>query len=231
MSAMLTVETFKNSLPPGVKKSVDQSLVDNVNQMVLDPEFREAYRDNLIGYTHVMAKGKFKIQSYIDAVRYVSFKLMGDSNIAAHTKTFPDKHKLWAQQQVASKDIASYVTAYNKTKLVNLIYEQTIVPAYVLNQDLFQKALNVQAELMLTANSEKVRAEAANSLLTHLKKPETHKVELDIGMKEDQSIKALRDSTMELVAQQKQMIQAGAMGAQEVAHTRLTIDGEAEVVE
>jgi len=230
MSELLSTEQFKQALPPQVKKLVSQEVIDNLNNMVIDPEFREAYRDNLLGYTNVMAQGKFKIQSYIDAVRYVSFKLMGDNNITAHSKTFPDKHKNWAIQQVASKDIASYVTAYNKSKLVNLIYEQTIVPAHVLNQDLFQKALNVQAELMISASSEKVRAEAANSLLSHLKMPETKKVELDIGIKEDKSVEALRQSTMELVAQQREMIRAGVLDAQAAAHSKLVIDGEAEEV-
>ena len=173
-----------------------------------------------------MKDGKFKMESYINAVRYVGFKLRGDSNIDAYVKTFPDKYQRFINQGVNSKDIASYVTAYNKSKLVNLIYEQTLVPSYVLNQDLYQKALNVQAELMMTAASEKVRTEAANSLLSHLKMPETKKVELDIGMKEDKTIEALRASTLELVAQQRKMIQAGAMNAQEVAHTKLIIEGE-----
>jgi hypothetical protein len=34
---------------------------------------------------------------------------------------------------------------------------QTLVPSYVLNADLYQKALNTSAELMISAKSEKVR--------------------------------------------------------------------------
>ncbi len=226
MSNMLSVEQFQKVLPPQVKKNVDQDLVDHINKLITDPEEREQFRDNLLSYANVMKDGKFKMESYINAVRYVGFKLRGDSNIDAYVKTFPDKYQRFINQGVNSKDIASYVTAYNKSKLVNLIYEQTLVPSYVLNQDLYQKALNVQAELMMTASSEKVRTEAANSLLSHLKMPETKKVELDIGMKEDKTIEALRASTMELVAQQRKMIQAGAMNAQEVAHTKLIIEGE-----
>ncbi|WP_027854434.1 hypothetical protein [Marinobacterium litorale] len=226
MSGLLTAEQFRKALPPQVKKSVNQELIDKVNQTISDPAFREVYRDNLLGYANVMSKGKFKIQSYLDAVRYVSYKLLGDSNIVAYTKTFPDKYQDFITRGVDSKDIASYVTAYNKSKLVNLIYEQSLVPSWVLNQDLYQKALNVQAELMITAQSEKVRTDAANSILTHLKMPETQKVELEVGMKEDSTIQALRESTAELVRQQRLMMQSGAMDAQEVAHTKLAIEGE-----
>lgn len=227
---MLTIDQFKTALPDKVKKSVNQELIDQINKTLSEPELYEAYRDNLMSYTRVMADGRFKIQNYIDAVKYVSHKLMGCSNIDAYTKTFPDKYQNFLAQGVVAKDIASYVTAYNKSKLVNLIFEQTLIPAYVLNQDLYQKALNTQAELMITAKSEKVRCDAANSLLTHLKMPETQKVELEIGVREDSSIAALRATTLELARQQRLMVESGAMNAQEVAHGRLIIEGEAREV-
>lgn len=226
----LTAEQFKQVLPDKVKKSVSQELIDQINTTLSEPEMYEAYRDNLLSYSKVMADGRFKIDQYISAVKYVSHKLMGATNIEAYSKTFPDKMQRFAAQGVSAKDIASYVTAYNKSKLVNLIFEQTLIPSYVLNQDLYQKALNTQAELMVSAKSEKVRCDAANSLLTHLKMPETQKVELEIGVKEDSAIAALRATTMELARQQRLMLEAGAMNAQEVAHSRLVIEGEAREV-
>ena len=227
---MLTLDQFQLALPDKVKKSINQELIDQINNTLSDPEMYESYRDNLISYTKVMADGKFKVTQYIDAVRYVSFKLMGCTNIEAYTKTFPDKYQRFIQQGVQAKDIASYVTAYNKSKLVNLIFEQTLIPSHVLNQDLYQRALNVQADLMINAKSEKVRCDAANSLLTQLKAPEVKKVELDIGVKEDGSIAALRATTLELARQQRLMVESGAMNAQEVAHGKLIIEGTAEVV-
>lgn len=228
---MLTLDQFQLALPDKVKKSINQELIDQINNTLSDPEMFESYRDNLISYTKVMADGKFKVTQYIDAVRYVSFKLMGCTNIEAYTKTFPDKYQRFIQQGVQAKDIASYVTAYNKSKLVNLIFEQTLIPSHVLNQDLYQRALNVQADLMINAKSEKVRCDAANSLLTQLKAPEVKKVELDIGVKEDSSIAALRATTLELARQQRLMVESGAMNAQDVAHGKLIIEGIVEVVE
>ena len=228
---MLTLDQFKLALPDKVKKSINQELIDQINNTLSDPEMFESYRDNLISYTKVMADGKFKVTQYIDAVRYVSFKLMGCTNIEAYTKTFPDKYQRFIQQGIVAKDIASYVTAYNKSKLVNLIFEQTLIPSHVLNQDLYQRALNVQADLMMNAKSEKVRCDAANSLLTQLKAPEVKKVELDIGIREDSAIANLRATTLELARQQRLMLESGVMDAQEIAHGKLIIEGTAEVVE
>ena len=225
MSNALTIEQFKNALPDKVKKSINQELIDQINKTLSDPDMYEQYRDNMLSYTSVMQDGRFKLSNYLEAVKYVSHKLMGCTNIDAYTKTFPDKVNNFIAQGVSSKDIASYVTAYNKSKLVNLIFEQTLVPHYVLNQDLYQKALNVQAELMVSANSEKVRSDAANSILTHLKMPETQKVELNIGVKEDGSIAALREATMALAAAQRLSLQSGQATVLDVAHSRV-IEGE-----
>lgn len=224
--ALLTVEQFKMALPDKVKKSVNQQLIDQINATLGDPNMYENYRDNLLSYTRVMADGKFKIDNYVSAVKYVSHKLMGATNLEAYMKTFPEKYQRFLMQGIESKDIASYVTAYNKSKLVNLIFEQTLIPSYVLNQDLYQKALNVQADLMMNAKSEKVRTDAANSLLTQLKMPEVKKVELDIGVKEDSSINRLREATLELARQQRLMMESGAMTAQEVAHSKVITDVE-----
>lgn len=227
----LSIEQFQRALPDKVKPTINQELIDKINKTLSEPELYEAYRENLVSYTQVMNDGRFKVANYIDAVKYVSHKLMGCTNIGAYSKTFPERITRLQNQGTDAKDIASYVTAYNKSKLVNLILEQTLVPSYVLNQDLYQKALNVQADLMMSARSEKVRSDAANSLLSHLKMPETQKVELSLGVKEDSSIQALRETTMALAEQQKRMLQAGAMNAEQVAHSKLVIDVKATEID
>lgn len=232
MTTPLTMEQFNKTLPAKVKKSMNQQLLDQINNTIMDPIVMESYRENLLGFSHVMKEGKFKMESYIDAVRYVSYKMMGDTNIGAYVKTFPSRYQTFLNNNTSDKDIASYVTSYNKNKLVNLVYEQTLIPTHVLNADIFQKAINTQAELMMTANSEKVRSDAANSLLTHLKAPETKKVELDIAVSEGSAISELRATTQALSDTLKQGIQSGTLNAKEAAHSKLVIDVEdAEIVE
>lgn len=217
----LTVEQFKSVLPDKMKKGVNQELIDSVNKSLADPDMYETYRDNLLSYAHVMRDGRFKLKDYVNAIKYVSHKLMGASNQQAYIKTFPDKYADFVARGVLAKDIASYITAYNKSKLVNLVFEQTLIPSWVLNQDMYQAALNKQFELMNSAKSEKVQSDAANSLLNHLKPPEVQKLELDIGVKENSTLDVLRKATMELVAQQKLSIQSGVVDAKDVAEYRV----------
>lgn len=219
----LSIEEFKQALPKSLQRSVNPELVKQINDKLSDPDMCEMYRDNMIGYVSVMSQGRFKLASYVDAVKYVSLRLQDRTCIEAFSMTFPEKIQRWNLLNYAGKDIASNVTSYNKSKLVNLIYEQTLTPFWVINQDIYQKAINVQAELMVTAKSEKVRSDAANSLLTQLKPPEVAKVELDITHRPDSTIDALRQSTQQLVDMQQNMIENGAFNAQQIAQTPLKI--------
>jgi hypothetical protein len=206
----MTENEFKEALPVEFKKSVNPILMKQVNGILADPETMQYFRENVLSYTGVMKEGRFKTSQYINAIRYVSFKLFGASNKDAYAKTFPEKMVYYKKQGTSSKDIASYSTAYNKTKLVNLIFAQTMIPVHILNASTFQAALNVQAGLMMTAYSEKVRCDAADSVLKHLKPPEIKaQVELDIGTRQDKTLDILRDTTSALVNQQKAMMRQG----------------------
>lgn len=227
MVDVLSEEQFKEALPPRLRRNVSPELIEGVNKALADPEFYEQYRNNLLSYTKVMQEGKFKLSSYIDAVRYVSYKLQGRTNINAYGLTFPEKIQRFAEEGVSDKDISSYVSAYNKSKLVVLITEQTLVPSWILNQDLYQQALNTQAYLMMNSNSDKVRTDAADSILKHLKMPETQTVELNVNTRQDSTIAALRETVQQLVTQQRSMIETGAMSASQMAASRLeVIEGE-----
>ena len=221
----LTIDQFKAALPATLKKTINQKLINEINVKLSDPDMYETFRENLLGYVHVMRNGKFKTSGYVDAIKYVSYKLMDKTNTEAFRLTFPQKIADWNARGVTVKDQGSYITAYNKSKLVMLIFEQTLTPFWVMNQDIYQKAINTQAELMMTANSEKVRSDAANSILNHLKPPETSKIELDIGIKEGSVIDALRESTQALVNQQKEMLRSGALNIKQIAHSNI-IEGE-----
>lgn len=206
---MLTKEQIEKAVPAHLKSNITQSLVDLVNNVSGDPEFAEQVRQNFISYTSVLKDGKFKTEDYLNAVTYVSYKVMGYSNQESYAKTFPQRYAALVAKQTSSKDIAAYVSAYNKGKLVNLILEQTLVPSWVLNQDLYQRAINVQAELMINSAIDKVRCEAANSLLTHLTKPKEVGPLLSIDMRESSGMNEMRELLAKMASTQQQLISSG----------------------
>lgn len=221
---MLTKELVERAVPATLKSSITQQLVDRINNATTDPIIAESIRENFIHYTGVLRDGKFKTEDYLNAVMYVSFKLLGDSNLQAYTKTFPQRYQDLLTKGTSSKDIAAYVAAYNKGKLVNLVFEQSAVPSWVLNQHIYQEAINEQYTLMTTAQSEKVRTEAANSLLTHLKRPEVIKSQIDVNLKDSSGMTELKEAMRQMAEQQRSMIQNGAT-AKMIASTPI-VDAE-----
>ena len=206
----MTVELLKATLPKALQGSATQELADKINNIALDPEVAEEVRENFLTYTKVLQEGKFKTESYLDAIVYVTHKLMGYSNQDAYIRTFPQRYQALVARGCSAKDLSAYVAAYHANKLVNLILEQSIIPSWLLNRDIYQRAINTQFELMTDPNvSAKVRSDAANSILTHLKQPETKKLELEVGMKEAGGIADLIATMNQLARQQKELIQAG----------------------
>lgn len=217
---MLSLDELKQALPSHLRSAASQDLLDKVNQISSDPDMAREIRDNFVSYSIVLKDGKFKTEDYLNAVAYVSYKVMGYTNAESYKRTFPDRYTGLVARGASDKEISSYVSAYNKNKLVNLVLEQTMIPIHILNQDAVQKAINVQVELMTTANSEKVRADAANSILTHLKAPETKKFELDIGVKETQGMNELKNMMTQLAERQLELIAQGVQ-TREIAHQTL----------
>lgn len=217
MSEPLTREQFQKVLPKDVRGRVTDDVIDNINKLLTEPELRDTFRDNLLSFGNIMNDGRYKLQGYIDACRFVSYKLLGSTTMEAYVKTFPDRYQRLVSENTPDNVVSAYAAAFNKTQLVMKIFEQTLVPTHVLNADIYQKAINVQAYLMVNANSEKVRTDAANSLLNALKKPEASKVQLDISYKEDKTLEELRATTQALVEQQKRLLEEKVINAKDVA--------------
>jgi len=221
----LTVDQVEKALPANLKHAATQQLADQINNIVSDPLVAEQVRNNFISYTAVLKEGKFKTEDYLHAVTYVSFKLMGLSNQDAYFRTFPNRHAALVAKGTTSKDIAAYVSAYNRGKLVNLILEQTLVPTWVLNQDLYQRAINTQADLMINAQSEMVRTTAANSILTHLAKPKEAGPLINLDMRETSGMNELKDMLTALAKKQQEAIKEGGLTTKDIADQKV-IEGE-----
>lgn len=220
---MLTLQQVAHALPPNLKNNVTQQLVDNINNCVADPVMAEAIKDNFLSYTQVLSEGKFKTEDYLSAVIYVSFKLMGMSNQDAYARTFPARYRTLLNNGTSAKDISSYVSMYNKGRLVNLILEKSLIPTWVLNQHIYQKAINVQADLMSNANSEMVRMQAANSILTHLVKPKEVGPLINLDLRESSGLNELKATLTQLAQQQRDLISNG-ITTKQIADQGLVID-------
>ncbi|UKL14825.1 terminase small subunit [Stenotrophomonas phage C121] len=226
MSNQLTITDVRDALPANLKNAASQALVDQINNVCADPDMAEYVREGFITYTKVLTEGKYKMDDYINAVLFVSYKMGGHSNQEAWQKTFPQRYAALVAKGTSAKDVSSHVSMYARGKLVNAILEKSIIPFWVINQDNRQKALNVQVELMMNAQSEMVRMQAANSVLVHTDKPkELATSAVQININESDGMAALKQQML-LLAQSQQAAIGQGVSPKDVAAMELVIDGE-----
>lgn len=226
LMSLITKEQLRSSLPTNLRGSISDELVEMINN-VGDPIIADQIRDNFVSFSSVLNEGKFKILDYLNAVKYVSYKLMGNTNRDAYVKTFPERYNRFVANGVSNKDIASYVASYNNGKLVNMVREQSMVPMWVLNQDKFQLAVNTCAQLMMDENiNPRERVAAAGHLMTHLQKPkEAANVALNVNIAESSGMQEMKDTITELARYQRDMIMKG-VPTKDIAEQRLVTDVE-----
>ena len=216
---MSMLESIKKLVPKAQRTLITEDFVNRLEASMKDSIIAEEFKDNFITYLNVLSKGKYKMEDYISAVKYVSFKLLGYSNINAYAATFPERYERLVKE---GQQIDAFVSMYNKNKLVIQIYEQTIVPSYVLNAPLHQQALNTLASMI---QDEDVRGmtkvKACEAILAYTKQPEVIKGELTIGIEQSDTINDLREVTEQLAKTYREALANGTKTLKQVAESRI----------
>ena len=225
----LTVHQLRAAAPLSVRKNITQKMCDMINTDLDGSEVKQEYREHLISWIDVMKEGKWKVQDYINACKYMTLKLTGDTQQSAWVKVFPDRFQAMVDKGQSDKAIAARISLYNSNPLVQKIAERTLPAIHVLNSDILQEAINTSAELMRSAKSETVRQKAASTLIENLKPPEALKVDLNVGVSND-TVEDLREITRGLAVQQRKMIESGGMSAGDVAEMGI-IKKQEEVID
>ena len=224
----LTIEDIKRAVPAKLKVAINQDIVDKINNVSKDPELAKSIQDNFITYSLVLREGKYKVEDYLNAVTFCTYKVMGMSNVDAYIKTFPTRHQMLVARGATEKDISSFVANYFRNKMVQSILEKTIIPFHILNQDARQEALNVQVQLMMTAKSEMVRMKAADSVLAHTEAPTATGPLLNVNIGKSSAMEDLERTMSELARMQQNALKDGLMTIEELAKQKIV---EAEVIE
>ncbi len=218
------------------KTVITDELVTTLNMIILDePEVGDLIKDNFLSYGNVLKDGKYSIEKYLNAVTFVSYKLMNMTNMDAYCHTYPNRYEKLKKrymdvegysQEDFDQKVSSYVYAVAKSKLVTTILSQVQIPTKLLNMGLLQEAINVDAYLMHNAKSEMVREKAANTLIQYLGNDEDNKIQIDVGYKKDDIIEQYEVAMKKMVEEQLDQIHKGA-DVKQIANAQIL---EAEVV-
>ena len=224
----ITREDLKLTMQPAFVAKIPDEAIEQINTLINDPDMGDFYHENMVTYQKILSEGRYKTEHYLNAIKYCSHIVKGDTQKEAYTHTFPDRIKYWDTIGKVQKDRANLISAYQASQLVQKILSQAMVPVWLMNQDLYQKALNTQVELMQGSNSDMVRHLAAKTVLETLKRPEEAKLSIDINQKETTFMRELKDAVQDLVIAQKRGIESGLLTVKEAAEAEIKIGTNSE---
>ena len=222
----MTVDELNGSLPKAYKGKASQAMIDAFNER-LDDSIKEDVQEKLVSLNNLLLEGKYSVEYYMDCVAYVSYKMSGYTNQDAWAKVFPERYKALTDAKKSPKDISSHVSNFHNRTLVGKIMAQAMLPAYITNAHHYQTAINALVKVITTSEKPRDIIEASGTLMTHLKPPETKKIELNVGVNTSSALEDLRMATAKLAEQQEQMIKSKMYTARDAAH-QMIIEGEYE---
>lgn len=203
--------TVKGMIPKKYHGQISPVLIHRLNtcdtDIIVKGTIHQVFWDNI----SLMAEHDIKFEDYIDGSIFVGYKYHGSTNTDAFIKTFPKMYQKMIQNGDDLKLVARLASGYSKRKVVVSIMEQALSKMWIHNIDAYQKAIDTQVMLMDHAKSEKVRCDAANSILTHLARPKevVNNNIVNFDMRSHAGLDDLKESLAELASKQLGLIKKG----------------------
>lgn len=204
---MVTTEQVELAL--GSRRNwASQELVTTLN--ALETDGADLVRENWLTHANILREGTYSMEQYTTAIKYVSLKQMGHTNQQAYSIALSDRYQELVAKGYDDQRISSHVAAYHKGALVQKLLAQSTIPLYMLYQDEAHKAVKTLVDVMENEEaSPRTRAEAADKLLNHIKRPEAAKVELEVTQKQGDGMMELHAMMRDLAQKQLAAIAAG----------------------
>lgn len=214
---LLTVEDVQNALPSR-KNAITQELVDVLNEVKDEAEFQgEPLLNTAVVYEKLMINNKASVREFVDAIRFCAYLVTMDDNYTeAYKKTFYYRDFVKERINADTKSIkyaeltsaASRYRRNNKLVADLLVYSQA--PLEIMFLGWRYKAVGVLADTMMNAKLDRDKINAAKELLVATKGPETKRIELDIGVKENSAIASLNEQLSVMAGKQVMLLESGA---------------------
>lgn len=223
----LTVESVKRAVGRNRVRYVDEEFVETLKKSLKESQIEGIYAENFFGWIDCI--GSNTLMSYVNAVKFVSWKLYGLTDINAYRATFPDRFARFVEEKKSRDYINGFASMYSRGKLVVELMKRTLIPSYVLNAPVFQEAINKLVEIIRDDSVKPMpKIKACETILNYTKQPEVIEGNLKIDLGRNDMIGELRDVTEKLAGTIMEGLNRGGITLGEVAKRKLSIADDYE---
>lgn len=204
---MITAEQLELAL--GSRRNwASEELLNTLNTLEVDGA--DLVRENWLTHATILREGTYSMEQYTTAIKYVSLKQMGHTNQQAYSIALADRYQRMVAEGYDDRRISSHIAAYHKGALVQKLLAQSTVPLYMLYQDETHKMLAKLVSIATNSDASfKTQVEAADKFLTHTKRPEAAKIELNVNHTQTDGMQELQIMMRQVAARQLAAIEAG----------------------
>lgn len=236
-STEVTMEDMKR-LFPKKKESITEELITIINDANNNPFFSgDEFMNNILTYKDVMEKQKASLKDYLAAIRFCAYLESEDYNLTeaykkSHCHTEFVRERLDSPTNSAEyKQLTNAASRYRKRPLIVQILTQSQLGLHLMFQGEQYRAINVLSDIMVNGRSEMARVAAAKELLANTKAPETHKIELDIGIRNESAMESLNAQLAQFAMQSMEQLRSGQVDLKTLGSMKVEeeiIDAETE---
>ena len=233
----VTIEDMKR-LFPKKKESITEELITIINDANNNPFFSgDEFMNNILTYKDVMEQQKASLKDYLAAIRFCAYLESEDYNLTeaykkSHCHTEFVRERLDSPTNSAEyKQLTNAASRYRKRPLIVQILTQSQLGLHLMFQGEQYRAINVLSDIMVNGRSEMARVAAAKELLANTKAPETHKIELDIGIRNESAMESLNAQLAQFAMQSMEQLRSGQVDLKTLGSMKVEeeiIDAETE---
>lgn len=229
---MISKEYLESSLPKGYSRYCSEEIVEKVREACegCSEDLAGYIEENLVTYIRCVEGMKCRPEAYINAVKYCSMRLMGESIVESWKRTFPRRCERIGEECRGNEEFRDYkiknnADYYNKTVLVTKIMGMSLVPSWIVNAQYYQEGINKLVEIIRdeSVRNGMVKVRACEALINATKKPEVIEQKIELGGNVEvgsEMMKELREVTDKLAIVLGEGIKRGK-GLREVSEIEL----------
>ena len=223
----LSLDYVKQVFPKKFRSYVTQECVDGLNDMMNKSETGAVCVENFLSYSNIVKEFKCDIKEYSNAIKFITLKFLGYSNPDAYKRIFPER---WERIKDKPQNIRdNFANRFSQTKLVTRILQEALVPTWIVNAPLHQKALNELAKMIDDPSVRGMaKVKACEAVLNYTKPPEPVTNTFNVNLNQDDDvINELRNVTKKLASTLRTSLENGGRTLQDVAEEQI-VDVEYE---
>lgn len=234
---VVTVDELKKIFPKK-KESITEELVDIINDANNNPFFSgDEFISTVITYKDVLEKNKASIKDYLTAIRFCAYLESEDFNlteafIKSHSHTeFVQKNMNSPTTSSEYRQLTNAASRYRKRPIVVQILTQSQLGLHLMFQGEGYRAINVLSDIMVNGRSEMARVAAAKEILANVKAPETTKIELDIGLRNENAMESLNAQLAQFAMESYNQLKNGQTDLKQLGSMKIeeeVIDAEVD---